>query len=58
MVLGRPVLGLAERDPQGRPRPVRRIRHAARDGISVAALSFTASLAATVVLWALMRWLT
>jgi hypothetical protein len=53
MVLGRPVLGLAERSP----RPVRRIRHDARDGITVAALSFTASVAATALLWALMRWL-
>jgi hypothetical protein len=57
MVLGRPVLGLAERSRRPRPRQVRRIRDDARDGISVAALSFTASLAATVMLWALMRWL-
>jgi hypothetical protein len=57
MVLGRPVLGLAERSPQPRPQPVRRIRHDARDGITVAALSFTASVAATALLWALMRWL-
>jgi hypothetical protein len=57
MVLGRPVLGLAERSPQPRPQPVRRIRHDARDGISVAVLSFSASLAATALLWALMRWL-
>ena len=57
MVLGRPVLGLAERTRQPRPQPVRRIRHDARDGITVAALSFTASVAATALLWALMRWL-
>jgi hypothetical protein len=55
MVLGRPVHGLAERTRQ--PRPVRRIRHDARDGISVAVLSFGASLAATALLWALTRWL-
>ena len=57
MVLGRPVLGLAERTRQPRPQPVRRIRHDARDGITVAALSFTASVAATALLWALMKWL-
>jgi len=56
-VLGRPVLGLAERTRQPRPQPVRRIRHDARDGISVAVLSFSASLAATALLWALTRWL-
>ena len=35
----------------------RRIRHKARDGISVAALSLGASVGVTIALWALLRWL-
>ncbi len=35
----------------------RRIRHEARDGISVAALSLGASVGVTFALWALLRWL-
>jgi hypothetical protein len=36
---------------------VRRIRHEARDGISVAALSLAASVATTALLWAVLQWL-
>jgi hypothetical protein len=35
----------------------RRIRHEARDGLSVAALSLVASVGVTAALWALLRWL-
>ena len=35
----------------------RRIRHDARDGISVAALSLCASVGVTLAIWALLRWL-
>jgi len=37
--------------------PVRRIRHDVRDGLSVAALSCVASVGATAVIWAAVRWL-
>ncbi|MBM7800197.1 hypothetical protein JOE57_003118 [Microlunatus panaciterrae] len=35
----------------------RRIRHDARDGVAVAGLSLAASTGATLLLWALVRWL-
>jgi hypothetical protein len=35
----------------------RRIRHLARDGVSVAGLSIGASVGVTLALWALLRWL-
>ena len=35
----------------------RRIRHVARDGVSVAGLSLAASVGVTLALWALLRWL-
>ncbi len=38
-------------------RPVRRVRHDARDGLAAAALSLTASIGVTAALWLLLRWL-
>ena len=35
----------------------RRIRHEARDGLSVAALSLAASVAVTAAVWVLLWWL-
>ena len=35
----------------------RRIRHEARDGLSVAALSLAASVGVTGAVWLLMKWL-
>ncbi len=35
----------------------RRIRHEARDGLSVAALSLAASVGVTAAVWLLMKWL-
>ena len=35
----------------------RRIRHEARDGLSVAALSLAASVGVTAAVWALLWWL-
>jgi hypothetical protein len=35
----------------------RRIRHEARDGLSVAALSLAASVGVTAAVWLLLRWL-
>jgi hypothetical protein len=34
----------------------RRIRHEARDGLSVAALSLAASVGVTAAVWMLLRW--
>jgi hypothetical protein len=46
--------GLLMTSPQS---GARRIRHEARDGLSVAALSLVASVGVTAALWALLRWL-
>ena len=41
-------------EPQVRSR---RVRHEARDGLSVAALSLAASVGVTAAVWLLLRWL-
>lgn len=48
---------IGERASASPARGQRRIRHEARDGISVAALSLGASVGVTLVLWAMLRWL-
>jgi hypothetical protein len=39
------------------PSDVRRIRHEARDGLSVAALSLAGSIGVTAAVWVLLWWL-